>query len=185
MQVIVDMERFKQSFQEYLQEAEHYLMLSKGLCESLLVAKKNIADHAVKLKNRKTRAVLDSASAARSRLRSKLQQQQQQFRESSEVELEKGRVVSSRQSSEDVGQSKSCDISPGGRRMWSEASKAAGGDEQSKIPAVGDTVHVPSLGMQVVVSKVEEAKGEIIVQAGNMKLRLKLKDIQSQRTRTS
>ncbi|RWW05393.1 hypothetical protein GW17_00031335 [Ensete ventricosum] len=101
--------------------------LSKGLCESLLVAKKNIADHAVKLKNRKTRAVLDSASAARSRLRSKLQQQQQQFRESSEVELEKGRVVSSRQSSEDVGQSKSCDISPGGRRMWSEASKAAGG----------------------------------------------------------
>ncbi|RRT74980.1 hypothetical protein B296_00011372 [Ensete ventricosum] len=100
--------------------------LSKGLCESLLVAKKNIADHAVKLKNRKTRAVLDSASAARSRLRSKLQQQQQ-FHESSEVELEKGRVVSSRQSSEDVGQSKSCDISPGGRRMWSEASKAAGG----------------------------------------------------------
>lgn len=46
-------------------------------------------------------------------------------------------------------------------------------------------VLVPSLGMQVVVSKVEETKGEIIVQAGNMKLRLKLKDIQSQRSRTS
>lgn len=92
------------------------------------MAKKKIADHAVKLKNRKTRAVLDSASVARSLLRSKQQQQQQQqFRESSEVESEKGRVVSSRQSAEDLEQSKSCDISPGGRSMSSEASKAAGG----------------------------------------------------------
>uniref|UniRef100_A0A804IRQ5 DNA mismatch repair proteins mutS family domain-containing protein n=1 Tax=Musa acuminata subsp. malaccensis TaxID=214687 RepID=A0A804IRQ5_MUSAM len=184
-EVIVDMERFKQSFQEHLQEAEHYLMLSKELRESLLVAKKKIADHAVKLKNRKTRAVLDSASVARSLLRSKLLQQQLQFRESSEVESEKGRVVSSRQSAEDLEQSKSCDISPGGRSLSSEASKAAGVDEQSKIPVAGDMVHVPSLGMQVVVSKVEETKGEIIVQAGNMKLRLKLKDIQSRRSRTS
>ncbi|XP_065002745.1 uncharacterized protein LOC135635539 isoform X5 [Musa acuminata AAA Group] len=184
-EVIVDMERFKQSFQEHLQEAEHYLMLSKELRESLLVAKKKIADHAVKLKNRKTRAVLDSASVARSLLRSKLLQQQLQFRESSEVESEKGRVVSSRQSAEDLEQSKSCDILPGGRSLSSEASKAAGVDEQSKIPVAGDMVHVPSLGMQVVVSKVEETKGEIIVQAGNMKLRLKLKDIQSQRSRTS
>ncbi|CAL9163420.1 uncharacterized protein LOC103986426 isoform X1 [Musa acuminata AAA Group] len=184
-EVIVDMERFKQSFQEHLQEAEHYLMLSKELRESLLVAKKKIADHAVKLKNRKTRAVLDSASVARSLLRSKLLQQQLQFRESSEVESEKGRVVSSRQSAEDLEQSKSCDISPGGRSLSSEASKAAGVDEQSKIPVAGDMVLVPSLGMQVVVSKVEETKGEIIVQAGNMKLRLKLKDIQSQRSRTS
>ncbi|XP_064960621.1 uncharacterized protein LOC135610258 isoform X6 [Musa acuminata AAA Group] len=184
-EVIVDMERFKQSFQEHLQEAEHYLMLSKELRESLLVAKKKIADHAVKLKNRKTRAVLDSASVARSLLRSKLLQQQLQFRESSEVESEKGRVVSSRQSAEDLEQSKSCDISPGGRSLSSEASKAAGVDEQSKIPVAGDMVLVPSLGMQVVVSKVEETKGEIIVQAGNMKLRLKLKDIQSQRSRTT
>lgn len=90
------------------------------------MAKKKIADHAVKLKNRKTRAVLDSASVARSLLRSKLLQQQLQFHESSEVESEKGRVVSSRQSAEDLEQSKSCDISPGGRSLSSEASKAAG-----------------------------------------------------------
>lgn len=52
------------------------------------------------------------------------------------------------------------------------------------IPEVGDTVNVPSLGKQAVVLKVEASKGEILVQASNMKLRLKLHDIQTLKLRT-
>jgi len=39
-------------------------------------------------------------------------------------------------------------------------------------------VHVSSLGKKVTVLKVDLSKGEIVVQAGNMKLKLKLTDIQ-------
>lgn len=46
-----------------------------------------------------------------------------------------------------------------------------------KNPAVGDVVDVPSLGKKAVVLKVEPAKGEVLVQSSNMKLRLKMSSV--------
>lgn len=46
-----------------------------------------------------------------------------------------------------------------------------------KIPKIGDMVHVSSLNKKVTVLKVEPSKEEIVVQAGNMKLKLKLVDV--------
>jgi len=49
---------------------------------------------------------------------------------------------------------------------------------KSKPPKVGDTVHISSLGKKVTVLEVDSSKGEIVVQAGIMKFKLKLTDVQ-------
>lgn len=50
--------------------------------------------------------------------------------------------------------------------------------DRSELPKVGDMVNVSSLVKKVAVLKVDSSKGEIVVQAGNMKLKLKVTDIQ-------
>lgn len=40
-------------------------------------------------------------------------------------------------------------------------------------------VHVSSLGKKATVLEVESSKGQLIVQAGNMKLKLKLTDVET------
>lgn len=49
--------------------------------------------------------------------------------------------------------------------------------ERRKLPNVGDSVHVPSLNKQALVLKVDPSREELLVQAGNMKLKLKLADV--------
>lgn len=49
--------------------------------------------------------------------------------------------------------------------------------ERRKLPNVGDSVHVPSLNKQALVLKVNPSREELLVQAGNMKLKLKLTDV--------
>ncbi len=48
---------------------------------------------------------------------------------------------------------------------------------RTELPQVGDTVYVSSLGRKATVLRVDQSKEEIVVQAGNMKLKLKLMDI--------
>lgn len=49
--------------------------------------------------------------------------------------------------------------------------------ERRKLPSVGDSVLVPSLNKQALVLKVDPSREELLVQAGNMKLKLKLTDV--------
>lgn len=49
--------------------------------------------------------------------------------------------------------------------------------EKSQLPKVGDMVYVSSLGRKGTVLRLEPSKDEIVVQTGNMKLKLKLIDI--------
>ncbi|KAE8661985.1 WAT1-related protein [Hibiscus syriacus] len=51
-------------------------------------------------------------------------------------------------------------------------------EQITELPKVGDTVHVSSLGKRATVLKVDTYKEEIIVQAGNMKLKLKVTEVQ-------
>jgi len=46
--------------------------------------------------------------------------------------------------------------------------------DKSKPSKVGDIVHISSLGEEVTVLEVDSSKGEIVIQAGIMKLKLKL-----------
>ena len=47
----------------------------------------------------------------------------------------------------------------------------------TEFPEVGDMVQVSSLGRKATVLRVDRSKEEILVQAGNMKLKLKLAEI--------
>lgn len=50
-------------------------------------------------------------------------------------------------------------------------------EKQAKLPKVGDTVHVSSFNKEATVLKVEPSKEELLVQVGQMKLKLKLADV--------
>lgn len=52
-------------------------------------------------------------------------------------------------------------------------------EKQSKVPKVGDMVHISSFNKEATVLKVEPSKEEILVQLGNMKLKLKLADVKT------
>nr|CAD1844462.1 unnamed protein product [Ananas comosus var. bracteatus] len=172
--VILDMERFKQDFQQHLQQAQHFLMLSKKLHENLFVAKQRISDHVVLQRSRKTKAILDNAAIARSLLRSKMQQ----FRERAIAEKPSGsgRAESVEKSIENLNQQPPTSDP-------TERIRQIG--KQTKVPEVGDVVYVSSLGKQASVLKVEASKGLVLLQAGNMKLKLKFGDIVTQHLRTS
>ncbi|KAF7148051.1 hypothetical protein RHSIM_Rhsim03G0218100 [Rhododendron simsii] len=50
-------------------------------------------------------------------------------------------------------------------------------EKQAKLPKVGDTVHVSCFNKEATVLKVEPSKEELLVQVGQMKLKLKLADV--------
>lgn len=50
-------------------------------------------------------------------------------------------------------------------------------EKKPKLPKVGDLVHVPSLNKTATVMKLDLSKEEIVVLAGNLKLKLKLADV--------
>ena len=45
---------------------------------------------------------------------------------------------------------------------------------RAELPQIGETVQVSSLGRKATVLRVDQSKDEIVVQAGNMKLKLNL-----------
>lgn len=49
--------------------------------------------------------------------------------------------------------------------------------KRAGLPNVGDAVHIVSLGRKAVVLKVDSSRDEIVVQAGNLKLKLKASDV--------
>lgn len=58
-------------------------------------------------------------------------------------------------------------------------------DEEDRIPEVGDSVYVPKLKNQATVVKIDSSKNEVQVQAGMMKLKLKLQDVKVQKRKVS
>lgn len=56
-------------------------------------------------------------------------------------------------------------------------------EKHVKVPKVGDTVHVSSLGMKATVMKLDTSKGDILVQTNKMKLKLKLSDVELQKVK--
>ncbi|KAL6533377.1 hypothetical protein OROMI_027489 [Orobanche minor] len=50
-------------------------------------------------------------------------------------------------------------------------------EKQVELPKVGDMVNVPSLNRKATVLKLDPSKKVIVLQAGNVKLKLKLDDI--------
>ncbi|XP_066373669.1 uncharacterized protein [Miscanthus floridulus] len=173
--LIMDMERFKQEYQQHLQEAQYLLMQSKELHNNLELAQKNIVDHTSAQRKRKARVISEYAVMARSIIRKKFQQ----FQESAIAERlnEEEKAVNDAKSdrvkdpvlanTSTIGKTQNIDTTLG----------MATNDDEGGVPEVGDSVYVPKLKNEATVVKIDSSKDEVQVQAGMMKLKLKLKDV--------
>ncbi|XP_071911703.1 uncharacterized protein [Coffea arabica] len=176
-EIIVEMERFKHNFHKQIQEAQHYLILSKKLHSDLVLTSKNVKEHQRNQRYKMTQKISETAGSARSRLHEKVRQ----LRTSHNNWQHRSMVKKSEDTLTSVDLQ-----SEAGRSETSNASETLTAnntrqqpvpDKKAEIPKEGDTVVVPSLNKKAVVLKVEPSKEEIVVQAGNMKLKLRLVDV--------
>uniref|UniRef100_A0A0A9ECZ6 MutS2 and Smr-associated SH3 domain-containing protein n=1 Tax=Arundo donax TaxID=35708 RepID=A0A0A9ECZ6_ARUDO len=158
-------------------------MQSKELHNNLELAQKNIVDHTSAQRKRKARVVSEYAVMARSIIRKKFQQ----FQESAIAE----RVIEEEKAAKNAKSERMKDPEPTSTSAIAKTQKtdtnldAAANDEEDGIPEVGDFVYVPKLRNQATVVKIDPSKDELQVQAGMMKLKLKLKDVKIQKGRVS
>ncbi|PUZ38333.1 hypothetical protein GQ55_9G188100 [Panicum hallii var. hallii] len=180
--LIMDMERFKQDYQQDLQKAQHLLMQSKELHNNLELAQRNIVDHTSAQRKRKARVISEYAVMARSIIRKKFQQLQ----ESAIAERVKEEEKAVDAKSESVKDPMPTSTTAMGKAQKTDTNLAtAADDEEDGIPEVGDSVYVPKLKNQATVVKIDSSKNEVQVQAGMMKLKLKLQDVKVQKRKVS
>lgn len=177
-EVIADMEKFKLDTEEKVRQAGHYLKVSKDLHQKLLLTQRKLNEHSSNLRCRKTQLVSEAASMARLALHKKKQQYRttavkssQQLQEANNQHIEASKSQHSVSDDKVLTQTANTPIVKQNKKPSSGIIKVP--------PKVGDEVHVPSLGMKAKVLKVEPYKDEIVVQAGNLKLKLKAADVKS------
>ncbi|XP_049393717.1 uncharacterized protein LOC125858080 [Solanum stenotomum] len=174
-EVILDMERFKQNFHEQVRESQCLLKLTKGLHHKLLIARKNVKEHSINQRFRKEQEIAEAAAVARS----SIQRRARQFRAISSQPSQKILGSNGHTSSmKSEAKEEKSEISEATPAVYSpRTSRLPVSAKRRKLPNVGDSVHVPSLNKQALVLKVDPSREELLVQAGNMKLKLKLTDV--------
>ncbi|KAL4299995.1 hypothetical protein HN51_050632 [Arachis hypogaea] len=175
-EVITDMEKLKQDYQELLDGSRHHLMRSRELYNSLLDTKRKITEHGINLRYKKMRDVSEAAASARSILHKKVRQLSASAKLQPHNKTGKSSQLSATSSSPITIDKKEPTITD--RKAPAVKNINQSSSDRSKLPKVGDMVHVSSLGKKVSVLKVDSSKGEVVVQAGNMKLKLNVMDIQ-------
>ncbi|XP_071911667.1 uncharacterized protein [Coffea arabica] len=164
------------NFMEWL--VQKLTRLSKKLHSDLVLTSKNVKEHQRNQRYKMTQKISETAGSARSRLHEKVRQ----LRTSHNNWQHRSMVKKSEDTLTSVDLQ-----SEAGRSETSNASETltanntrqqpVPADKKAEIPKEGDTVVVPSLNKKAVVLKVEPSKEEIVVQAGNMKLKLRLVDV--------
>ncbi|KAL1823978.1 hypothetical protein ACET3Z_010756 [Daucus carota] len=175
-EAIIDMEKFKQNYHEHVQEARHYLMLARDLHEKLLVTRRKVVEHGITERHRQMQEISQAAAAARSTLHKKLRQYRATLSQSPRIS---NTDINQKTSSSSNGQGVKAEI---GTSITTNAvsydnSKEAPSGKIQELPKIGDMVHVYSLKKKARVLKVDPSKGELLVQSGIMKLKLKLDNI--------
>nr|GMC96473.1 endonuclease MutS2 [Ipomoea batatas] len=177
-EVILDMERFKQKFHEQIHEAQHYLKVSRELHKKLLVTRKRITEHGIEQRYRKMEEMSRVAAAARSALHRRARQFRASPRQPSETNSNNGQYTSALESD---NTNKTLEIETCEATMAESAvdnlKPRVSAQKRAGLPNVGDAVHIVSLGRKAVVLKVDSSRDEIVVQAGNLKLKLKSSDV--------
>ncbi|KAJ4832476.1 hypothetical protein Tsubulata_000017 [Turnera subulata] len=175
-EVILDMERFKQEFQELLLKSRRHMMLARTLREKILLARRKICEYSASERYKKTRQISQAAAVARSILHNKVRQLRADAAKRSQPNRTDTRQLSGSDSqrikADNSGQSSASMVSS---RV--ETGKKSVSVRKTKIPEIGETVQVSSLGREAKVLRVDPSKKEVVVQAGNMKLKLKIADI--------
>ncbi|XP_042489693.1 endonuclease MutS2 isoform X2 [Macadamia integrifolia] len=177
--VVIDMEEHKKDFEEHIHEAQHYLILSKKLNEDLLAAERKIMEHGISQRHRKMQEISDAATIACSILRKQLQQHRisavQPFKKATVIYSQQTPVAKSHHAKVDDGQHPRADA--GADSV--DNKKQSLSDKKIELPKIGAVVHIPSLCKNATVLKVDPFKEEIVVQAHNMRLKLRLSDVES------
>ncbi|WCJ30325.1 Endonuclease MutS2 [Euphorbia peplus] len=182
-EVIIDMEKFKQDAQASLYQGQHHLMLSRHLHGKLLLARKKIMEHGFGQRYRKMQEIYELAATARSIMHKKARQlraHSPKLYQSSTAN--KRKIMGGNQSTEEDNsgintESISLSSSQAKAESTAKANKQPVTVRRTGLPKVGDMVPVSSLGRKATVLEVDPSKELIVVQAGNMKLKLKLTDI--------
>ncbi|GMN44264.1 hypothetical protein TIFTF001_013457 [Ficus carica] len=179
-EIILDMERLKQEYQELLDESQHHLTLSRDLHKKLLVARSKIMKHTAEQRSRKMHVISKVASMSRSILHSKMREHRASAIRPLNLQTTTANG-SNRKAATNSQNTPPSDESPKAHRNSPSVTQYVkqSPSGKSKPPEVGDTVFVLSLGKKGTVLKVDPIKEELLVQAGNMKLKLKLSDIET------
>ncbi|XP_052200687.1 uncharacterized protein LOC127807095 isoform X2 [Diospyros lotus] len=189
-EVILDMEKLKQNLHEHVSEAQNYIKLSRDLHENLLVTRKKVIDHGNDERHRKMQEISEMGAMARSILHKKVRQvrasasqtsqyangsQHKAAANSQQTEVGNGRELSTATVAA-ADDSELLPIAPKAT-YTADTARQSTQEKQAKLPKVGDTVHISSFNKEATVLKVDPSKEEILVQAGKMKLKLKLMDV--------
>ncbi|XP_012843398.1 PREDICTED: uncharacterized protein LOC105963528 isoform X2 [Erythranthe guttata] len=172
-EVIVDMERFKQDYHAKLHESQQYLRLSKKLHKSLLLTRKRVTEHSVKEKSRRMQEITKLGASARSIIHKKV-------REYRSLPTQKPKQI---KADTDISTSTSIHLHATIEENASVVTETASTDIKSitenkpELPKIGDVVNIPSLNKKATVVKLDRSKEQVVVQAGNLKLKLNLADI--------
>ncbi|KAK4734818.1 hypothetical protein R3W88_009079 [Solanum pinnatisectum] len=174
-EVILDMERFKHNFHEQARESQRLLKLTKGLHHKLLIARKNVKEHSINQRFRKEQEISEAAAVARSSIQRRARQYRAISSQPSQKILGSNGHTSTMKSEAKEEKSEISEATPA---VYSPStSRLPVSAKRRKLPNVGDSVHVPSLNKQALVLKIDPSREELLVQAGNMKLKLKLTDV--------
>ncbi|XP_024961780.1 uncharacterized protein LOC112502170 isoform X2 [Cynara cardunculus var. scolymus] len=166
-EVIEDMEKFKQQLHEHIQEARRHLKLARELHRNLVVTERRISEHATNQRYRKIQEISNAGGGARSMLHKKVRQLRASPNLASKGDHMVISSIQSTQREEDA-------VSTG---MLSKSNVPL--EKRSKVHMVkaGDMVHVSKLNKKATVLKVDPSKEEILVQVGNLKLKLTPGDV--------
>ncbi|XP_039022681.1 endonuclease MutS2 isoform X2 [Hibiscus syriacus] len=175
-EVIMDMETFKQKFQEHINESRHHLMLSRDLHEKLLLNRRKLQEVVAQQRYKKMRELSEAAAVARSTLHKKVQQLRTSAMKQSQLSKASKRTLANQYKHAVEVETKLQTTNPSSSSI--QVIKKPQSEQITELPKVGDSVHVSSLGKRATVLKVDTHKEEIVVQAGNMKLKLKVTEVQ-------
>ncbi|KAK6155492.1 hypothetical protein DH2020_009740 [Rehmannia glutinosa] len=176
-EVIVDMERFKQDYHKKVHESQHYLRLSKKLHQSLLLAKKRVNEYGMEERYRMMQEISEIAASARSIIHKKVREYRSLPTKPSkqikpDTDSHTSTFIHEHATIEETETSAATETA-----YAKDNTKQPITEKKLKLPKVGETVNVPSLNNKATVLKLDPSKEEIVVQAGNLKLKLKLSDI--------
>ncbi|XP_076930477.1 uncharacterized protein LOC143595323 [Bidens hawaiensis] len=171
-EVIEDMEKLKQKVDEHIHEARHHLRLGRELHRKLVISEGRIREHGISQKYRKIQEISEAGGVARSILHKRVRERRASptslVSEPNNVNKQQKKLTSFSGSRSITGTKK-------------DTTAVMLNDKQQPIEKTvkaGDTVHVSKFNKKATVLKVDPSKQEILVQCGNMKLKLTLADIQ-------
>ncbi|KAI4378216.1 hypothetical protein MLD38_015726 [Melastoma candidum] len=169
-EVITDMEKLKQKLHGLQHDSEHYRTLSKDFHEKNLVTKMRIEEHRIKVRRKMFKDIADAATIARLQVRKKAHQVRASKAQPLINENQRTGTQRNQESTKEKG--KGLSEATAATRNATEAHEQSKRVEKNELPQVGAMVQVASIGRKATVLKVDPVKKEMLVQAGNMKLKV-------------